>query len=105
MTGPEATSEQRVNERAEKELGLTNSKLGKDGMPDRIYWMPFGKPILIEWKKPGEQPTKRQWYWIYFLRGLQYDVQWFDNEQRAFEYLTAAVARSVKARLKKEGVQ
>jgi hypothetical protein len=32
-------------------------------------------------------------------------VQWFDNEQRAFEYLTAAVARSVKARLKKEGVQ
>jgi hypothetical protein len=92
MTGPEATIEQHVNERVENELGLLNSKLGKDGMPDRCYWMPQGKPILIEYKAPGEQPTKRQWYWINFLRGLSYDVQWFDDADRAFAYLAAAVA-------------
>ena len=95
MSGPEATIERRVNERAENELGLLHSKLGKDGLPDDIYWMPFGKPTLIEYKKPGEQPTKRQWYWIEFLRRLQYDVQWFDDEQRAFEYLAAAVEAAI----------
>jgi hypothetical protein len=98
MTGPEATIERRVCRDAEAKLGILNSKLGQDGMPDRIFWLPPGTPILIEFKSPGEQPTKRQWYWIHFLKGLSYDVQWYDDYQPAFDYLAAAVeARAVHA--------
>src|SRR5271169_3941360 len=95
MAGAEATLERKVCRDAERFLGVLNSKLGQDGMPDRIFWVP-APLVLIEFKAPGEQPTKRQWYWIEFLRRLGYDAQWFDDAERALRHLAAAVeARAV----------
>jgi hypothetical protein len=110
MTGPEATIERKVCADAERCLGILHSKLGKDGMPDQIFWLP-GAPVLIEFKAPGEQPTKKQWHQIHFLRGLHYDAQWFDDYQRAYDYLAAAVGacalhapgRQVPARARTRG--
>ena len=73
----ESTIERRVCAWLKKEHGLMSSKLvtpGQTGYPDRIIWIPGGKPMLVEFKRPGEKPTKKQQYIISELQKLGYDV-------------------------------
>ena len=92
MTGPEAAIERKFMRDVRDKLGIIASKLGVDGMPDDVLWLP-GSPMLIEFKRPGEQPTRRQWYWIEIFRSLGYDAQFFDDGERAFEYVKKEVER------------
>lgn len=44
------------------------------GYPDRLFWVPGGKPLMIEFKRPGEKPTPKQEYIHEMLRQLGYMV-------------------------------
>ena len=84
-------------------LGIKGSKLvtpGDTGYPDRIFWVPGGKPVMIEFKRPGELPTPKQLYIHNQLRALGYTVEVHSNEIRAFQAIIDAVATT---RLSKEG--
>jgi hypothetical protein len=39
-------------------------------MPDRVLVLPFRPDVFIEFKRPGEQPTKIQLYWHWRLRQM-----------------------------------
>lgn len=73
---------------AEQELGVTQTKLvtpGDTGWPDRIFWLPGGRPFLIEFKAPGEEPTPLQQHRIGHLKKLGYDVEVHDDEDTALQ--------------------
>jgi hypothetical protein len=71
-----------------KHLGIKGSKLvtpGDTGYPDRIFWIPGGRPLMIEFKRPGEAPSPKQEYIHGQLRQLGYQVEVHDNAIRAFQ--------------------
>ncbi len=75
------------------ELGVASTKLvtpGQRGFPDRIFWIPGGKPLLIEFKRPGEEPRKLQSHIHKMLSMLGYSVEVHDD-------IDAAVASVRKA--------
>ena len=77
-----------------KYLGIEGDKLsilGKAGYPDRIFWLPGGKPLMIEFKAPGEEPRPKQKQVHNYLRELGYRVEVHDNAIKAFESVIAAV--------------
>lgn len=68
-------------------LGIENSKLvtpGNTGYPDRIIWVPGGKPLLIEFKRPGEVLNPRQRYIHDKLKILGYRIEIHDDAVLAF---------------------
>jgi hypothetical protein len=74
------------------ELGVDNTKLQKaTGYPDRIFWIPGGKPLLIEFKRPGEPPSEIQDYVIDLLRKLGYQVEVCDNVNDAIKLIIKAL--------------
>lgn len=84
---------------AEHELGVLGTKLetpGATGFPDIIFWLPRGKPMLVEFKRPGEAPRPKQVYVHGFLRNLDYDVRVFDDPDLC--------AWAIREELKKRGV-
>jgi hypothetical protein len=67
-------------------LGVPSLKLnvrGNTGMPDRLFWTP-NKPILIEFKRPGQTPTPKQLFIHKTLRRRGYRVEVHDDAERAF---------------------
>jgi hypothetical protein len=61
-----------------KHLGVASSKLkapGRNGYPDRIFWVREGKPWMVEFKRPGEEPTPQQLDIHETLRSLGYMVR------------------------------
>ena len=99
----ESSIERNTCKRVEDELGIRNLKLnvrGQTGWPDRMFLIPGGKPLFIEFKRPGEDLEPKQNYVAQVLRRLGYNVEKHDNEERAFN----AVARTLEAsRVSKEG--
>ena len=88
MQRSESKIEQCACELIKKHLGIKGSKLtviGDTAFPDRIFWIPGGKPLLIEFKRPGEAPRPKQLHNHAWLRRLGYDVQVHDNEAQAFQ--------------------
>ena len=85
-----------------KYLGIVGSKLvtpGDTGYPDRIFWIPGGRPLLIEFKRPGEEPRPKQEHIHAQLKQLGYKIEVHDNAVRAFSAVIKAVATT---RLSKE---
>jgi hypothetical protein len=78
-------------------LGIVGSKLkvlGDTSWPDRIFWLPGGKPLLIEFKRPGYDPQPKQSDTHESLKDLGYDIQVHDNAADAFQAIITAVAPS-----------
>lgn len=95
------TSEYKIEKKAcalvVAHLGVVGSKLkiqGSAGYPDRIFWLPGGKPLLIEFKMPGEKPRPIQLEIHKKLKKLGYNVQVHDNEIDAFQAVIDAVDTS-----------
>lgn len=86
--------------RAAKLMGVIGTKLvapGETGYPDRIFWLPVGRPLLIEFKRPGENARPKQVFIHEQLRGLGYEVQVHDNVNEALRAIRAAlIQRGVK---------
>ena len=53
--------------------------LGRRGWPDRLFLPPGGRPIFIEFKRPGENPEPLQEYRHEILRAAGYRVFVVDN--------------------------
>lgn len=65
-----------------KKHGIPSIKLelGHDaGWPDRMFLIPGGRPVFIEFKRKGEKPRKLQEHRHKTLRGLGYYVYSYDS--------------------------
>ncbi len=89
----ESKIEQRVVEEAKK-LGVIGLKLtssGNTGVPDRMFLIPGGRPLFIEFKKPGGKLSEKQVYWISALGTLDYKVEVHDTVEGAVESIRRAL--------------
>lgn len=87
MRTSESKIEQKACDLVLKYLGVVGSKLsviGDTGYPDRVFWLPYGRPLLIEFKKPGEEPEPKQVEIHRRLRRLGYQVEVYDTAAEAF---------------------
>lgn len=85
---PETKIENAFVDEVWKYLGIKAGKLkieGETGYPDRILWLPGGKPLLIEFKVPGADPKPHQEGKHELLKKLGYNVKVFDNVPDAFK--------------------
>ena len=62
------------------------------GWPDDLFLIPGGRPLLVEFKAPGKQPTALQEHRISELRGLGYDVRVCDGFSAFSQALTRSLA-------------
>lgn len=89
----ESKIEQKVVREAKK-LGVIGLKLtspGNTGVPDRLFLIPGGRPLLIEFKKPGGFLSPKQLYWIDILVQAGYNVGVHDNVEDAMDSIRRAL--------------
>ncbi len=64
--------------------GIVVAKLAQvDGIPDRIFFVPGGRPLLIEFKAKDEEVT--EWYQLYYLKTLRaagYDTHQCNSKEQ-----------------------
>jgi len=77
-------------------LGVASVKLepplgSETGWPDRLFFIPGGRPFLIEFKEVGYEPDPKQIYIHDMLEGLGYDVAWTDEEAAALQAIEERV--------------
>lgn len=89
----ESKIERRVCRDAKRLLGVLSEKFKaiNNGYPDRIFLIPGGKPLFIEFKAPGEEPGPLQLYRHEILRKLGYQVEVHDDYEIAFQAISNAV--------------
>ena len=86
-------------------LGIGSLKVnvrGNTGWPDRIFWVPGGKPLIIEFKTPDGELSPKQKYHIERLKKDGYNVKVCDN---AIDALYAAIKAVEAADLSEDGRQ
>ena len=73
--------EERLRKKAKEAGGLAAKWVSPSmsGVPDRIVFLPGGKIIFVELKRPGAKPTPIQERVIEKLRGLGADVRVVDS--------------------------
>lgn len=79
--------------------GIRATKLqgpGNRSNPDYIFWIPGGRPLLIEFKRPGQEPTPLQTHTILLFHDDGYDVEVHDTKESAIEAITK---KSIESRL------
>ena len=84
-------------------LGVGSLKLNvkaNTGYPDRVFWVPGGKPLFIEFKTPDGELSEKQKYHIDRLRKDGYSVEVCDN---AIDALYAAIKAVEATSLSEEG--
>lgn len=59
---------------------------GTPSVPDRIY-IRRGRVVFIEWKRPGEEPTVKQYKRHREMREHGAEVHWVDSLEAAMEIL------------------
>ena len=94
----ESDIERKVCELAATKLGIINIKLtssGSTGYPDRIFWVPGGKPVMIEFKRPGGIVRPKQVYIHKLLRARGYQVEVCDNVEDAMSILETALKGNI----------
>lgn len=69
-------------------LGITSVKLnisGQSGFPDRMFLLPGGRPLFVEYKVPGGEPEPHQQEIIDSLLELSYDVEVHTHDYETLE--------------------
>ena len=82
--------------------GVPSEKFGQHGYPDRIFFIPGGRPLLIEFKSRGKKPRPLQEHRINTLLNLGYDVEVHDDAAKAARSILAHLEA---ATLPKEGYE
>ena len=80
--------------RALRELGVRSLKLnitGNTGWPDRLFFIPGGRPLFIEFKRPGEEPGPKQRHIHAVLKHNGYEVQVHDSIDGAVDAIKRRV--------------
>lgn len=86
MRRPESSIERAACARVRKLYGVESVKLnigGNAGYPDRLFLIPGGRPLFVEFKRPGGKLTKMQKHVHGKLRRAGYDVQVHDDVAKA----------------------
>jgi hypothetical protein len=86
-----------VCDKAFKGLGIRNIKVNtqtETGWPDRMFLIPGGAPLLIEFKRPGEPPRRKQEIIRDRLISLGYRSVVCDNEEDAIAAIRKAIAET-----------
>lgn len=104
----EAVCEEAVCALADR-AGIPHMKLtpqGQRGWNDRLFLLPL-RPLLIEFKSPGERPRRLQLDRHETLRRLHYDTQVHEETAAAWQAICAAVkAREAELRaLRRAGLR
>ena len=97
MNFRESSIERWVCRKARLNFGVLNFKItqpGTTGQPDRLFLIPGGKPLFIEFKALGKEPEKIQLHRHEELRALGYDVEVHDTREGAITAIEDAVLRS-----------
>ena len=80
-----------------------------EGWPDRLFLIPGGQALFIEFKAPGERPSPLQQYRIDYLKAIGFQVEVHDDADKAIQSIAkrskAAGQRAFKAfcRVNKQG--
>ena len=94
----EAAVERKVVHTALTVYGVRSIKLDSrvsSGWPDRLFLVPGGRPLFIEFKKPGDKPGAKQDYVIGVLRDLGYAVEVHDDFDEAMGAIFRAAHSNV----------
>src|SRR5580765_6934164 len=86
----EAPFEHKLVRDAARDLGLRSLKLTlrhDAGWPDRLWLIPGGRPLFMELKAPGKEPSPLQRARLETLEALGYDACWFNDYDSAMEIL------------------
>jgi len=87
-------------------LGVTNVKMkaaGIVGYPDRMFFIPGGRPLFIEFKRPGKEPDAVQKVIIRRLKYYGYRVEVCDTVQGAIKCVKEAIKDPVGKTCYNEG--
>lgn len=76
-------------------LGLKFNTRSGNGWPDRIFLIPGGRPLFIEFKRPGKDLEPLQADVHRQLREIGYDVEAADNIPDAVDLVAAALQRAL----------
>lgn len=91
---PETKIENSACKKALQLYGVRSIKLnikGNVGWPDRMFLIPGGQPLFIEFKKPGEPPRAVQVARKANLEKLGYKVEIYDNVNDALQEIAKAL--------------
>lgn len=83
------------------ELGIPSTILNVSaqiGEVDTILWMPYGTPLLVEWKQEGEVPRENQTLKHERYRRLGYLVKVFKSFGEARKYVDSLLLELTDAR-------
>lgn len=88
----ESAIERTVTARATSH-GIPVIKLGTSGWPDKMFLIPGGKPVLIEFKRPGTDLAEesRQAQRIQTLQRLGYLAEVHDSVEGAWQFITRSL--------------
>lgn len=95
----EGEDEDWVADRALRTYGVFSLHLHSaenTGYPDRLYFVPGGRPLFIEHKRGDAQPTERQLLIHARLRHAGYEVQVHNSRAAALAAVAAAVKKAKK---------
>ena len=70
------------------------------GYPDRLFWLPGGKPLLIEFKRPNEQLSPKQSHINLGLKMLGYQVEVCRSAAQAVAVVELALLSQKRAHLR-----
>jgi hypothetical protein len=87
MAGPESKIERKVCSVLLLKHGIPNVKLGFDGWPDRMYLLPKGKAVFIEFKSLSGRLMPRQAYRIKCLTKWGYPAIACDDVDEAVAFV------------------
>jgi hypothetical protein len=105
MTKYESSIERRACELIYRYLGIVGIKLtpqGRTGYPDRMFLLPEGSPLFIEFKREGETLRPKQEIIIKTMKELGYNVQIHTTARGAFGAVIGALDPE---KLSKRGVR
>lgn len=61
------------------------------GFPDMVFLVPGGKPLLVEFKRPGKKPNKFQTHTLDQLKELGYAAFWSDDAAAVIQLLESTL--------------
>ena len=88
-----------------KKLGIRNIKINtktETGWPDRMFVIPGGRPLFVEFKRPGEEPEPKQEHIHEVLKKLGYNVEVHDSVDGAVSAVTRALEAARRAKERDE---
>lgn len=83
--------------KAEKDGPLKLNGMGRRAWPDRLFPGPYGRFVMIEFKRLGEEPTPAQAFVHKKLARLGHKVEVVDNVEYGYELMAKLFAKPAPA--------